>query len=30
MNVGVEELAEGFSEWNDILKKSSKESAEYA
>lgn len=30
MTDGVEELAEGFEEWGDILKKSSKESEEYA
>lgn len=30
MNKGIDTLADGFEEWKDILKKSSKESAEYA
>jgi len=30
MNKGIDDLADGFEEWSDILKKSSKESAEYA
>ncbi len=29
MNKGIEELAEGFEDWSDILKKSDKSSAEY-
>ena len=30
MNKGIDTLADGFKEWKDILKNSSKESAEYA
>jgi hypothetical protein len=30
MNKGVDDLADGFADWKDVLKKSSKESAEYA
>ena len=30
MNKGIDALADGFEEWSDILKKSSKESQEYA
>lgn len=30
MNKGVKTLAEGFSDWNDVLRKSSKESKEYS
>lgn len=30
MNKGVEDLAKGFENWNDVLKNSSKESQEYA
>ena len=30
MNKGVKKLADGFDDWKDILKKSSRESAEYA
>jgi hypothetical protein len=29
MNKGVKTLGENFADWNDILKKSTKESAEY-
>jgi hypothetical protein len=30
MNKGVKTLAGGFSDWNDVLRKSSKESKEYS
>ena len=30
MNKGVKKLADGFEDWKDVLKKSSRESAEYA
>ena len=30
MNKGIDDLADGFEDWKDVLKKSSKESAEYA
>jgi hypothetical protein len=30
MNQGIEKLANGYEEWNDILKKSDKSSHEYA
>jgi methyl-accepting chemotaxis protein len=30
MNKGIDTLADNFEDWNDILKKSSKGSAEYA